>query len=297
MINYEIFSDSSSNLNDDTIDQMQLNVVSLIYIINGKEYSSYVKGSDNSKKFFFEMLRSREDVTTSCINEQTFIDAFEPTLQEGKDILYIGFSSGVSNTYSCGESACKTLKQKYPQRKIVSIDTLAGSLGEGLLVHKACQMRLDGQSLENVAETIENLKSSVIHLFTVEDLRWLYKGGRISRATFLIGSLAKIKPILDINDEGKIVSAGKSLGRSKSIIDIANLLAKSIVNPEEQTIYISHGDCFDDVELLKKKIMEKVTVKDFYVNYVDQVMGVHSGPGLLGVYFIGVGRHQVKKLL
>ncbi|MEG2002508.1 MAG: DegV family protein [Clostridia bacterium] len=296
MINYEIFSDSSSNLNDDTIDNLQLNVVSLVYIINGEEFNSYVKGADNSKKAFFERLKNKEEITTSCINEQTFIEAFEPTLQAGKDLLYIGFSSGVSNTYNCGANACKNLQAKYPSRKIIAVDTLSGSLGEGLIVNNACEMRLNGSTIEDVASYVENVRLNVIHVFTVEDLYWLYKGGRINRSTFLIGSIAKIKPIMDINNEGKIVSAGKSLGRKKSIIDMANIISKSIVNPEEQIVYISHGDCFEDVELLEKKILEKIQVKGFYVNDVDQVMGVHAGPGLLGAYFVGGERHQIKKL-
>ncbi|MEG1805498.1 MAG: DegV family protein, partial [Clostridia bacterium] len=266
MINYEIFSDSSSNLNDDTIDNLQLNVVSLVYIINGEEFNSYVKGADNSKKAFFERLKNKEEITTSCINEQTFIEAFEPTLQAGKDLLYIGFSSGVSNTYNCGASACRNLQAKYPSRKIIAVDTLSGSLGEGLIVNNACEMRLNGSTIEDVASYVENVRLNVIHVFTVEDLYWLYKGGRINRSTFLIGSIAKIKPIMDINNEGKIVSAGKSLGRKKSIIDMANIISKSIVNPEEQIVYISHGDCFEDVELLEKKILEKIQVKGFYVN-------------------------------
>ena len=289
-MNYVIFTDSSCNLKDQTINDLDINVAPLVYINKGKEELSYVKGQATDLKGFFELLRSKAEISTSCVNEQSFIDLFEPFLKEGKDILYLGFSSGVSNTYNCGARACNTLSEQYPDRKLVSVDTLSGSLGQGMLVKTACEMRLDGKSLDEVATWMTETRKNAIHLFTADDLHWLHKGGRISKASLIIGSLAKIKPLMDISNEGKIVSSSKAIGRKRAIIDLANKLADQITNAGEQTVFISHGDCIEDAEFLQKKILEKVKVKDFYVNYLDQVMGVHGGPGLLAVFFIGKNR-------
>ena len=289
-MNYVIFSDSSCNLSDQTINDLDINIAPLVYIQNGKQELSYTKGQDTNLKAFFELLRSKAEVSTSCVNEQSFADLFEPFLKAGQDILYIGFSSGVSNTFNCGDRACKSLSEQYPDRKLLAVDTLSGSLGEGLLVKKASEMRLAGASFDDVATWVKDNAKKSIHLFTADDLHWLHKGGRISKASLIIGSLAKIKPLMDISNEGKIVSSGKALGRKRAIIDLANKLADQISNPSEQTIFISHGDCLEDAEFLQKKILEKVQVKDFYINYLDQVMGVHGGPGLLGAYFLGKER-------
>lgn len=289
-MNFEIFSDSASNLTDDMIDKLQLNVVSLVYILGGKEYTGYVKGVATDLKEFYNLLRQKQEISTSCVNEQTFIEAFEPVLKSGKDILYIGFSSALSATYASGVNACKALQEKYPERKLLYVDTLGASLGEGLLVYYACNMRLEGKSIDEIYQFVEETKFKLAHWFTVEDLYWLFKGGRITKSAYWVASIAKIKPVLHMDNEGRLVPVHKVIGRTKSLIALADHIAETIVNPEEQIIFISHGDCIEDVEFLKKKISEKVKVKGFYDNYVDPVIGAHCGPGTVAVFCIAKQR-------
>ncbi|MEG1519557.1 MAG: DegV family protein [Clostridia bacterium] len=281
---YEIFSDSSSNLTDDLIDKLQLKVVSLVYVLGGVEFTSYVKGRNNDLKEFYNLLRQKQEISTSCVNCQTFIDAFEPVLQSGKDLLYIGFSSALSATFHAAETACENLREKYPDRKILCVDTLGASLGQGLLCYYACNMRLDGKSIDEAYSFVQNNKLNLAHWFTVDDLYWLFKGGRITKSAYWAASIAKIKPVLHMDNLGRLVPVHKVIGRKKSIITLADHVASSIVNPDSQMIFISHGDCIDDVELLQKKISERINVKGFYSNYVDPVVGAHSGPGTLAVF-------------
>lgn len=286
-MNFEIFTDSSANLTDELIDKNNINVVSLVFIVDGKEYISYTKGGDNDLKKFYIMLRKKSSLSTSCVNEQTFIDAFEPTLKQGKDILYIGFSSALSGTYSAAHNAIETLRPKYPERKMMDIDTLGASLGEGLLVLYAAKYREEGQSIEQVHKWLEDNKLKLCHYFTVDDLFFLFRGGRVKSSSYLVANLVNIKPIMHMDDYGRLVATGKVIGRTKSLNTIANMVVKDIVEPEKQLICITHGDCIEDVEFLKKKILEKIKVKDIVVNYVDPVVGAHSGPGTIAIFFLG----------
>lgn len=284
-MSYVIYSDSSCNLTDDMIEKLELSIVSLVYIANGTEIVSYVKGENNDLEPFYKKLRDKMDITTSCVNEETFYDAFKLTCEKGEDILYIGFSSSLSATYQSGENALKRLREEFPERKLISVDTLSGSLGEGLLVCNACTKRQEGETIDEVAQWVEDNKLKVAHWFTVEDLYWLFKGGRITKTTMWVANLTKIKPILNIDNSGHLVPVSKAIGRKRSLIELANHVVKTIVDPENQIVYISHGDCIEDVEFLKKKINDKIKVKGYYENYVDPVLGAHSGPGTMAVFF------------
>ncbi len=290
-MNYEIFTDSSCNLTDEMIEELDIKIVSLVFIVDGVEYVSYVKGRDSNLEQYYTMLREKKNITTSCVNYQSFIDSFEEVLEQGKDILYLGFSSGLSLTFENGRRACEDLKAKYPDRKIIAVDTLSASMGEGLSVFYAAKMRLDGKSIEEVAEYVENTKLKVNHFFTVEDLYWLYKGGRVTKTAFLMASVAKIKPVMHVDDNGKLVAVGKVLGRKKSLLWIVDRVCEIVEKCGEQYIFISHGDCKDDVEFVKSKIRERVSVKAFYENYVDPVVGAHSGPGTMALFAIGDTRN------
>ncbi len=291
-MNYEIFTDSSANLTDEMIGKLNLNMVSLVYFMEGEQQFSYIKGRDNDQdlKNVYTSLREKKEITTSCINQTVFEEAFEPTLKQGKDILYIGFSSGLSATYQSSVLAAKALMEKYPERKIITVDTRAASLGQGLLVYYACLEKEKGKTMEEVESWLENNKFHLAHWFTVEDLYWLFKGGRVSKTAYLIGNFAKIKPVLHMDNDGHLIPMEKVIGRKKSLITLADKVAKTIVNPEEQMIFISHGDCQEDVDYLIEKVKERITVKGFYTNYVDSVIGSHSGPGTMAIFCLATER-------
>lgn len=289
-MNYELFTDSSANLPDEIIDKYKLNIISLITIVDGKENLSYVKGEKTDLRKYYDVLRDKKTITTSCINEAAFIDHFEHNLKEGKDLLYIGFSSGLSATFSGAASAVEVLAKKYPERKIYAVDTRGASLGEGLLVYYACEMQKDGKSIEEVRDWLENNKFHLAHWFTVEDLYWLFKGGRVSATSYWVANLAKIKPVLHMDNDGHLIPVKKVLGRKHSLMAIVEKVVETIVNPEEQMIFISHGDCIEDAQLVADKISEKIKVKGFLYNYVDPVIGAHSGPGTIAVFFLATER-------
>lgn len=208
-------------------------------------------------------------------------------MQEGLDILYIGFSSALSATYISGEKAAAALRKKYPERKIITVNTLGASLGEGLLVLYAARMKEAGASMKEVQNWLEQNRLKLCHYFTVDDLFFLFRGGRVKKTSYLIANLVNIKPIMHMDDYGRLIPIGKVMGRKKSLNTIAEMVIRDIVDPEDQTICVSHGDCIEDVEYLKEKIEEKIKVKEWVINYVDPVVGAHSGPGTVAIFFLG----------
>ena len=284
---YRIVTDSSANLTDELIDKYDIGIASLVFYSGNKEFTSYVKGVKTDLKQFYDMLRKKDALTTSCVNEATFIEVFEPTLQEGLDILYIGFSSALSATYISGEKAAAALRKKYPERKIITVNTLGASLGEGLLVLYAARMKEAGASMKEVQNWLEQNRLKLCHYFTVDDMFFLFRGGRVKKTSYLIANLVNIKPIMHMDDYGRLIPIGKVMGRKKSLNTIAEMVIRDIVDPEDQTICVSHGDCIEDVEYLKEKIEEKIKVKEWVINYVDPVVGAHSGPGTVAIFFLG----------
>lgn len=284
---YRIVTDSSANLTDELIDKYDIGIASLVFYSGNKEFTSYVKGVKTDLKQFYDMLRKKDALTTSCVNEATFIEVFKPTLQEGLDILYIGFSSALSATYISGEKAAAALRKKYPERKIITVNTLGASLGEGLLVLYAARMKEAGASMKEVQNWLEQNRLKLCHYFTVDDLFFLFRGGRVKKTSYLIANLVNIKPIMHMDDYGRLIPIGKVMGRKKSLNTIAEMVIRDIVDPEDQTICVSHGDCIEDVEYLKEKIEEKIKVKEWVINYVDPVVGAHSGPGTVAIFFLG----------
>lgn len=290
-MNYEIFTDTSSNLTDEIIKKYNIKIVSLQVIVDGKAERSYVDGQKSDLQRYYGLLREKtHQITTSCANEFDFEEAFEKTLKEGKDILYVGFSSGLSETYQNAEKAALKLQSIYVDRQIITIDTLAASLGEGMLVLHACENREKGMTLIENGIWLEENKLKMAHLFTVDSLYWLHKGGRVSKLSFIIGDLAGIKPVLHQDDNGKLVPTGKVLSRKKSLIVLARRLSELIVDPENQYVAISHGDCIEDVEFLKNEVLKLIKVKGFIVNYVDPTIGAHSGPGTIAIFAMCTNR-------
>ena len=287
MNDYLIVTDSSCDLSADLAEQLGVKVIKLEFIVEGEAAR---ENDDIDEKQFYEILRSGKMVTTSAIAMDRFVSEVEPTLAEGKDVLYLGFSSGLSSTYSAGFIGAQELSEKYPERKIYTVDTLAASMGQGLLVWYAANMKKDGKSIEEVRDFVENNKMKLAHWFTVNDLFFLKRGGRISAATALVGTMLNIKPVLHVDDEGKLVSVSKARGRKNAVDALFEKAKNMAIDAAGQTMFISHGDCIEDAEYLAAKLKSELGVKDVIISYVGPVIGAHSGPGTLALFYIGTNR-------
>ena len=287
MSQYIIVTDSSSDLCEELIKQYGIAVLDLVVTVDGEETK---RNSDIDPKAFYASLRSKKGAKTSAVAMETFKDFFKPILDEGKDILYLGFSSGLSGTYQAGFVAARELREEYPERKILTVDTLCASLGEGLLVHHAVKKRDEGADIEAVRDYIESIKLNLCHLFTVDDLFFLKRGGRVSAATAVVGSALGIKPMMHVDNDGHLIKIGIKRGRKGSIEELCAMMQASAIDPAEQTVFISHGDCIEDAEYLASKLRETMGVKDIHIGYVGPVIGAHSGPGTLALFFLGKER-------
>lgn len=291
-MNFEIVTDSSANLPQGFIESQNIHILSLSYFLNEIEYKSYEKGRDNDKNIvsFYEELRKKGNARTSLVNTQDARETLEQLMKNGKDVLYIGFSSGLSGTYQSVSIAAEDVSEAYPNVKCRCIDTLAATLGQGILVYYAAKMRENGNTLDETAEWLENNKLRVQHWFTVDDLFYLHRGGRLSTASAIFGSALNIKPLLSVDANGKLFTVDKVRGRKKVLNQIIARFIENVENPDEQIIGISHGDCEEDALYLKKKVLEHCSVKDVWIENMEPVIGTHTGPGVIAFFFIGKPR-------
>ncbi|WP_251230755.1 DegV family protein [Adlercreutzia aquisgranensis] len=292
--NYKIVTDSCSNLLEDTIEQHGLEVLPLTFMVDGEDdvYQSYLKGHTTDLKQFFSMMREGKVFKTSLPTLSQTRELMEGILDGGQDILYIGFSSGLSGTYEATSLLMNELAEAYPDRRLYAVDTLAASGGEGLLVHYAAQMAEQGATIEEVRDWVEEHKLNLAHWFTVDDLMFLFRGGRVSRTSAWAGTLLNIKPILHVDDEGHLIPMEKLRGRKKAIKGLLDHMERTATKPvSEQTVFITHGDCIEDAESLADMIRERFGVKDIVINYIDPVIGAHSGPGTLALFFLADSRN------
>ena len=287
MNDYVILTDSSCDLPDDIVKKYQLEILQLDFIVEG-EGSFHNDQADIEK--VYSKLRNGANIKTSAANISQASEAIEALFNQKKDILYLGFSSGLSSTYQTVYMAGQELMEEYPERKMISVDTLAASMGQGLLVYKACQAKDSGKSLEENAQYIEEIKLKLCHWFTVDDLFFLKRGGRISGVTATVGTMLSIKPILHVDDEGHLINVSKVRGRKAAITELANRMEKLAVHPEDQDIFISHGDCIEDAGKLASIIKERFGNDRITISYVGPVIGAHSGPGTLALFFLGEHR-------
>lgn len=287
---FEIVTDSSANLTDELIEQYQLPILSLTVRVEGQEYVSYVKGHKSDIKPIYDKMRQKKPVETSAANPGQCHDIFEELLKAGKDLLYIGFSSGLSGTYQTASMQLEDLRGKYPERKIRHVDSLAASMGEGLLVWHACQLREQGKSLDEVYQWVLENRLHLCHWFTVDDLFHLKRGGRISAATAVAGTMLGIKPVMHVDDEGHLVAVGKVKGRRASLNALVDHMEQTAIDPARQMIFISHGDCLEDAQYVEQEVKRRMGVQQVTINYVDPVIGAHSGPGTVALFFLGTKR-------
>jgi len=290
MSEYILMTDSCCDLPQSMVDEMQLTVQPLTVYLDGTPYKNYLDEREISYKKFYEILPGCKETKTSAVNQHDFMEAMEPILQAGKDVLYLGFSSGLSGTYSAAAMAAQELSEKYPERKIYTVDTLCASLGQGMLVYLAWLEKQAGKTIEEVRDYVEDTKLKQCHWFTVNDLFHLKRGGRVSGATALVGTMLGIKPVMHVDNEGHLIATGKARGRKASIKALLEEMKKRAIKPEEQVIFISHGGCLEEAEALAVTIRSELNVKDVIINHVGPVIGSHSGPGTMALFFIGTER-------
>ena len=288
MQNYIILTDSGTDFNEELVKECDVVKIELSVIIEDD-----APKSDNAveKKEFYSLLRSKKKVTTSAINVEDFTDVMRPYLEEGKDILYLGFSSGLSSTYQASKIAAEDLLEEFPDRKIYTVDTLCASMGQGLLVYHAAKMRLNGASIEEVRDFAESNKLRLCHWFTVDDLFFLKRGGRVSAATAVVGTMLGIKPVLHVDNEGKLIKMTTARGRKASIDALFEKACASAIEAKDKVVaFISHGDCEEDAKYLANKMKAELGFKDVVIGYIGSVIGSHSGPGTLALFYLGAER-------
>lgn len=281
-----IITDSCCDLPAEYIKEHQIISLGVNFYVDGEEYQDD-HGQTLSYKEFYDSMRQGIMPTTSQVNYETYKRAFTEYVLQGKAIIYIGFSSGLSGCVNTANIVKQEILEEYPKADITIIDTLCASVGEGLLVYYACTMLEQGSSKEEIVLWLTNNKNRVNHWFTVENLDHLKRGGRISSTAAMIGTMLNIKPILSVNNEGKLVSVAKVKGRKKSISFLVDALEEYCEDLEEQVLFICHGDSLQDAEYLKELILKRHTVKGIMLNCLGPGIGTHTGPGIIGLVFLG----------
>ena len=284
MRDYVITVNSTVDLPKEWLEERNVPVVPLRYTIDGQTYEDM---SGLTAKEFFDKLREGKMSVTSQVNPEEARAALEPFLKEGKDILHLAFSSGLSGTCNSMKIAGEELKEEYPEAKIIVIDTLCACLGEALLLYKALQQKEAGKTIEETAAWVEENKLHVCHDVTVDDLNHLHRGGRVSKATAVVGTMVKIKPIIHMDDNGKLQVVGKERGRKKSLNKIVDMAVEQSEGWDNDIIMITHGDCIEDAEYVAGLVREKMGIDNILINNIGTVIGSHTGPGVVAVFCMG----------
>ena len=288
MNNFVIFTDSACDIYPEVLEKWGVGCVSLAFRFDhiDRDY----KNEDMPIQEFYRNMRDGHIAKTNAVNIDAFSKAFEKVLSEGKDLLYLGFSSGLSATFRQGKLAAEDLAEKYPDRKIIAIDTLCASAGQGLIVKLALDKMNAGASIEETAAYVNELIPKLAHWFTVEELVYLKRGGRVSPAVALVGGMLQIKPIMHVDNDGHLVKIGIKRGRRASLDELCSRMQELAFDPAEQTVFISHGDCEEDAKYLADRIRDAMGVQNFVIDYVGPVIGAHSGPGTMALFFLGKER-------
>lgn len=286
MGNYRIVTDSTTDLTREMTEELELKVIPLCYIMDGKTYRNS-PDSGMKEPAFYGKLRNGTMSTTTQVNSEEFIAEFAPILEQGEDILYIAFSSGLSGTCQSAFVAKQELEERFPGRRVEVFDSLCASMGEGLLVHYAATMKKSGASIDEVLKWLQENVLKLCHWFTVDDLNHLKRGGRVSTATAFLGTMLGIKPVLHVDNEGHLIPVSKVRGRKQSLDALVKKMEESAIEPAGQTVFISHGDCLEDAEYVAEQVKAKLGVKKISINFIGPVIGAHSGPGTVALFFLG----------
>ncbi|QNO17949.1 DegV family protein [Caproicibacterium amylolyticum] len=290
MNDYVIITDSSCDLPAELAQALNITVLPLTFRLNNTDYKNLLDGSNMSFEEFYLHIRDGIPCTTNAVNVEDFKAAVEPVLRSGKDVLCICFSSGLSATWNAAKLACEDISAQYPQRTLRVVDTLAASLGEGLLVYYAAQKQKAGESLQEVTDWLEQNKLHLCHWFTVDDLQHLKRGGRISSATALFGTMLGIKPVMHMDNEGHLINVSKARGRRSALDALVDHMEQTAIDPKNQIVFISHADSRQDAEYVARQVKKRLNVKEVLINFVGPVIGAHAGPGTIALFFLGKER-------
>ena len=293
MADFKIVTDSTADLPADYLERNHIACMNMSYILDGETYSGDT-GRELPWKDFYRMMREEGKMpSTSQINPEEIRKHFEEYIKEGNtEILYLAFSSGLSGTCNSGRIAAEDVMEDHPEVKIIVVDSLCASLGEGLFVHRALEMKKAGKSMQETADWLNSHVQNFVHVFTVDDLNHLYRGGRVSKSTAVIGTLAGIKPILHVDKEGHLVPIDKVRGRKKSLLKLVDYMADHMgsMTEENNVVFISHGDALEDAGFVAQQIKERFGIKEFMCNHIGPTVGAHSGPGTIALFFMGEER-------
>ncbi len=281
---FVIITDSGADLPESYRKAHGIPVLPLPVTLEGVTYDTM------DVKEFYQKLRNGAMPTTSAANLEDCMNCYRTQLSQGQDVLYVAFSSGLSSTAGTAKLAAEQIKEEFPERTVLVVDSLCASLGHGLLVHHAVKMRDQGLPLQETADKLEEMKLHIVHNFTVDDLNHLHRGGRVSKATAVVGTLVGIKPVLHVDDAGHLTAVGKARGRKASISALVERMEKQIVGFDNHEVFISHGDCMEDAEYLAGLVREKFGIQDILINDIGPTIGTHSGPGTLALFFLGSPR-------
>lgn len=281
---YKIFTDTSANLPTEMAKELNVGIIPFSYYIEGDENECMDTETFDGPKFYADMAKGKK-VTTSQINPAKFVEYFEDTLENGEDLLFLSMSSGISGSYNSSCIAVEQLREKYPERKIISIDTYGASLGEGLPVLKAIECKKAGMTIDETVDEVLKYRDRLYQVFTVDNLKYLKQSGRISGATAIVGTVLQIKPLLKGNEIGQIVNFGKVRGRQKAIENLAVKYDALVKNPENQVVGIAHCDCEEDAKYLEELLRKNNPPKDILRVWYEPVTGSHVGPGTLALFF------------
>lgn len=286
MREYVITTDNTADLPYSYYKQHNIEYMYLTYQMEGETYG---KQDEMEFKDFYERMRKGSMPTTSQVNSEEAKEVLRPLLIQGKDILHLAFSSGLSGSYNSVRMAAEELREEFPERKIVVIDSLCASLGEGLFVDKAVEMKEEGKSLEENAAWLEEHKLNFCHVFTVDDLFHLHRGGRVSKVAAVVGTMINLKPLLHVDNEGHLIPLKNVRGRRKSLSGLVTMMEERIGDWKDKNtkIFISHGDCQEDAEYVAKLVREKFGYETFLINTIGATIGAHAGPGTVALFFLG----------
>lgn len=284
MRKFVITSDSTVDLPKELLEEKKVPILSLTYILDGETYADM---DGLSCKEFMDKIREGAMPTTSQVNPDQAKEFFEKILKDGNDILHLAFTSGLSGTYNSERIAAEELAEEYPDARIVVIDTLCASMGQGLLLYKTLELYEQGLSMDEIAGWVEANKGHICHDVTIDDLYHLYRGGRVSKTSAVVGSLINIKPIIRINEEGKLVVIGKVRGRKKSMLHLLERMENQMAGFENNVAMIVHGDVPEDAEYMKTQMMERFGINNVIINGIGSVIGSHTGPGVIAIFYMG----------
>lgn len=290
MSNYVIITDSSCDLPDSLVKELELEVLPLSFIMDGKTYRNYPDNREMPPEEFYGKQKDGLMATTNAVNVGEAADAIEAVLKQGKDVLVLAFSSGLSTTCNSFQIAAGDLAEQYPDRKVYVVDTLCASLGQGMFVYQAAKLRLEGKSMEEVRDWAEANKLRQCHWFTVNDLFFLKKGGRVSAATAVVGTMLQIKPVMHVDNDGHLIKVSTARGRKASLNALVDKVGELADDPAAQTMFISNSDCMEDARYVAEQIKAKYGTKEIIINSIGPVIGAHTGPGCVALFFMGKHR-------